>query len=62
VVNPWNDQLRMLKPKTTAAPRQNEKRPFQIVPFVLYLTREENNVSAEAHNGVNAGLDSDQRP
>ena len=38
-LDPWSDQLEMLKSKTAAAPAEREKLPFEITPFMLYLTR-----------------------
>lgn len=39
-VDPWNDQLRMLKSKSMGTVPQAEEKPFQITPFVFYLTRQ----------------------
>jgi hypothetical protein len=38
-LDPWSDQLEMLKSKPEAAPAEREKLPFEITPFMLYLTR-----------------------
>ena len=40
-VDPWNDQLTMLKAKPASSVAADEKRPFQITPFMFYLTRQE---------------------
>jgi len=61
-VDPWNDQLRMLKFKPLGAVTGNEKRPFQITPFEFYLTRQESTSSTEAPAGVAAELDVAARP
>jgi len=61
-VDPWNDQLRMLKSKAVSAVTEDEKKPFQITPFALYLTRQESSSSSEAPVGVAAELDVDRRP
>jgi hypothetical protein len=61
-VDPWNDQLRMLKSKPVGAVTESEKRPFQITPFALYLTRQESSSSTGAPAGVAAELDADARP
>jgi hypothetical protein len=61
-VDPWNDQLRMLKSKPVGAVAEDEKRPFQITPFAPYLTRQESSSSTEAPAGVTAELDADARP
>ena len=45
-VNPWNDQLQMLKePVGTVVP--HEKKPFQITPLAPYLRWQESNSPAE---------------
>ena len=64
-VDPWNDQLRMLKSKPVGSVAEDEKRPFQITPFAPYLTRQESQESSssvEAPAGVAAELDADARP
>ena len=38
-VDPWNDQLRMLKSKPVGTVAEAENTPFQITPFMFYLTR-----------------------
>jgi peptidase M48-like protein len=38
-VDPWNDQLRMLKSKAVGMVGDAENTPFQITPFMFYLTR-----------------------
>jgi len=38
-MNPWNDTLEMLKARTVGAVAEREKMPFEITPFVIYLTR-----------------------
>jgi hypothetical protein len=45
-VDPWNDQLRMLKSKPVNMVADDENLPFQITPFVFYLTRHEDEPSA----------------
>ena len=61
-VDPWNDQLRMLKSKPAGVVAEDERRPFQIMPFALYLTRQESSSSTGAPAGVAAELDADARP
>ena len=38
-VDPWNDQLHMLKSKPVGTVAKAENTPFQITPFMFYLTR-----------------------
>ncbi len=40
IVDPWSDQLRLLKAQTSALTSAKEKMPFQVTPFRLYLIRE----------------------
>jgi hypothetical protein len=39
-LDPWNDELTMLKAKPAIAVTEDEKKPFQITPFAFYLTRQ----------------------
>jgi hypothetical protein len=39
-LDPWSDQLEMIKSKPVGAVAEREKMPFEITPFILYLTRE----------------------
>jgi hypothetical protein len=59
-VNPWNDQLRMLKSKPAGTVAESEKIPFQIAPFLFYLTRD--NVPVEGKGAVAAKLPSATEP
>jgi hypothetical protein len=61
-VDPWNDQLRMLKSKPVSTMAESEKAPFEITPFVLYLTRQGERSSTEAASAVAAKADSDTTP
>jgi len=38
-VNPWNDRLTLLKVQSIGALAEDEKRPLQVTPIALYLTR-----------------------
>ena len=38
-VNPWNNQLDLVKTRPLALLSPREKMPFEVTPFVLYLTR-----------------------
>jgi len=61
-VDPWNDQLRMLKSKPVTTVAESEKMPFEVTPFVLYLTRQGERSSTEAASVVAAKPDSDTTP
>lgn len=46
-VEPWNDQLTLLKPQAEGGTvAEYEKMPFEVAPFLVYLTRQ--NVAASA--------------
>lgn len=49
-MNPWNDELHMMKSHNVALMSAKEKLPFEITPFVLHLTREPN--AAPAPDGT----------
>jgi len=38
-MDPWSDKLEMLKSKPVGVVAEREKMPFEVTPFVLYLTR-----------------------
>ncbi len=40
-IDPWNDSLTMLKSTAVGGVQARDKMPFEITPFMLYLTREE---------------------
>ena len=62
-VDPWNDQLRMLKSKPVGMVAEAEITPFQITPFMLYLTRQGDNPPAEAPGAQAAAkVDTDTKP
>jgi hypothetical protein len=46
-VDPWNGRLTLLKAKSLGAVAEDEKKPFQITPFVFYLTRQVDNLETE---------------
>jgi hypothetical protein len=59
-VEPWSDQLHLLKSKSVGAVAEYEKMPFEVTPFVLYLTRQADNSSPEPP--ISAKSDSDPKP
>jgi hypothetical protein len=38
-VNPWNNQIVLVKTRPLSLVSAREKMPFEITPFALYLTR-----------------------
>jgi len=61
-VDPWSDELRIAKPTSETAMSESEKMPFQIAPFVLYLTRPGRTSQTEPWGGVAAKLDANPNP
>jgi hypothetical protein len=61
-VDPWNDQLRMLKSKPVGVVAESEKIPFEVAPFILYLTRPGEHPSAEAASAVAVKSDPEAKP
>jgi hypothetical protein len=53
-MDPWNDKLEMLKAKPVGSVAEREMMPFEVTPFMLYLTREVNTNSAMAPGAVSA--------
>ncbi|MGH9743166.1 MAG: M48 family metalloprotease, partial [Candidatus Acidiferrum sp.] len=53
-VEPWNNQLRLLKTKAVDAPTTAEVAPFEVTPFMLYLTRQVDSTSVETPGAVSA--------
>ncbi len=51
-VDPWNDQLHMLKSKPVGMAAEAENTPFQVTPFMPYLTR-----VAESPTGMPANVE-----
>lgn len=41
-MDPWNDELTMLKAKSVSILSERDKMPFEVTPFIPHLTREEN--------------------
>jgi len=52
----------MLKSKPVGTVAEAEKKPFEVTPFVLYLTRQGDHLATEAASAVSAKADSDTKP
>jgi len=61
-IDPWNDELRMLKSKPSVAIAESEKMPFQITHFLFYLTRQADNSASEDPDAVATKLPSGSKP
>jgi hypothetical protein len=53
-MDPWSDKLEMLKAKPVGTVAEREKMPFEVTPFMLYLTREITTNSAVVPGAVSA--------
>jgi hypothetical protein len=51
-MDPWNDQVEMLKSKPVGTVAEREMMPFEVTPFMLYLTRETASASSSATPGA----------
>ncbi len=61
-VDPWTDQLRMLKSKPVGMVAETEKMPFEVTPFVIYLTRQGEHSSPEPLGAISAKTDPEPKP
>jgi Peptidase family M48 len=61
-VDPWNDQLRMLKSKPVNGVAESEKVPFEVTPFRLYLTRQGEHSATEPPSAIAVKTDSETKP
>jgi len=52
-LDPWDNQLLMLKSKPVGAVAEREKMPFEVTPFILFLTRDAS-VSMQVPGAVSA--------
>ena len=46
-MDPWNNELTMLKAKPVSIVAEREKMPFEVTPFVIYLSREQSRSTPE---------------
>jgi hypothetical protein len=60
-IEPWNDQLQMLKSKPVGAVAEYEKVPFEITPMLFYLTRQEASSTA-GPEAISAKSDTETKP
>ncbi len=61
-VDPWTDQLRMLKSKPVGTVAESEKMPFEVTPFIIYLTRQGEHSSPEPLGAISAKADPEPKP
>jgi hypothetical protein len=53
-MDPWEDKIEMLKSKPVGAVAEREKMPFEVTPFILYLTRESTANSSVVPGAISA--------
>ncbi len=58
-MDPWNDELTMLKAKSVSIVAEREKMPFEVTPFVIYLSREQSRVKQQEAPAVAAESNAD---
>jgi hypothetical protein len=51
-IEPWDNQLQMLKTKPVGTVAKDEVTPFELTPFFLYLTRQGDNAPTEVPGAV----------
>jgi len=61
-LDPWNDQLRMLKSKPAGTLVESERMPFEVTAVALYLTRLGEHTPGEVPNAVAAKADPETKP
>lgn len=61
IVDPWSDRLRLLKAQTSALASAKEKMPFEVTPFMVYLTREDENGASTQHTAPSSGTPTAER-
>jgi hypothetical protein len=57
-VDPWSNQLQMIKSRPEVTANEAAKKSFQITPYFFYLTRQGDNSPTQPSAGVAAKLDS----
>jgi hypothetical protein len=58
-VEPWNNRLEMMKSNAIGPVAEDEKMPFEVTPFVLYLTRQADGASKEVLGAISVKSDTD---
>ena len=53
-MDPWSDKLEMLRSKPVGQVAERERMPFEVTPFMLYLTREVNTGSVVPSGAISA--------
>jgi hypothetical protein len=61
-IDPWSGRLQMLKSKPVSSVAEYEKIPFEITPFVLFLTRQGDSTSTEVVGTATVKPEASTRP
>lgn len=61
-MDPWSDKLEMLKSKPVGQVAERERMPFEVTPFMLYLTREVNTSSNANSNNSGSNVSASSNP
>ena len=61
-IDPWSGRLQMLKSKPVSSVAEYEKIPFEITPFMLFLTRQGDSSSTEVVGAASAKPEASTRP
>jgi len=60
-IDPWSDQLRLLKTQPVGTVAEYERIPFEVTPFFLYLTVQSDKLSTDAVGVTSAEADRDAK-
>jgi len=61
-IQPWDDRLAMLKAQPEGVIAEYEKMPFEVAPFLVYLSRPSNNAALQDTGTVATKTDNDPGP
>jgi hypothetical protein len=61
-IDPWSGRLQMLKSKPVSGVAEYEKIPFEITPFVLFLTRQGETSSTEVVGAASVQPETNTKP
>jgi hypothetical protein len=60
-IDPWDDQLHLLKTQPVGTVAEYERIPFEVTPFFLYLTVQSDKLSTDAVGIASAEADRDAK-
>jgi hypothetical protein len=59
-IDPWSDQLQMIKAKPVGAVFEYEKKPFEVTPIAVYLTRPRGKASTQVAGALKPDTSADE--